>query len=251
MTGLAALLTLTACGTPAATVGHQADPPAPSPSSARTSASPPSLAVGYPRDGGGRFTTAPGDSPVYGRAGTLLRYRVDVETDIVHLDVTAFADAVTGTLADPRSWTAGGQWRFQRVGADQPADFTVYLVTPGTRDSMCHDVPDGYTSCRYEDSVVLNVSRWVHGAPTFTDLAQYRQYMVNHEVGHRLGNGHELCPGPGKPAPTMQQQTLGLHGCVPNAWPYLDGSRYAGVSGAYDDPVPTDPSSYYEAPTPR
>ncbi|SCG78511.1 Protein of unknown function [Micromonospora echinaurantiaca] len=245
--GAALLLSalLAGCGLPAA--GQPPAPPAATGTAATaTTAAPPPVtarptaaAVSYPADGGNRWYGAAAEAPAPGGTGRLWRYRVAVERDIRGIPVAEFAAEVTRTLNDPQGWTAGGTLRLRRVGWGQPADFTIYLVTPGTRDELCGDVPDGYTSCRNGGRVVLNVARWVKGVPRYgASLATYRKYMVNHEVGHRLGMGHERCPGRGRPAPVMQQQTLGLHGCTANALPYLDGERYAGPSGAYDDPIP-------------
>jgi hypothetical protein len=190
--------------------------------------------VAYPEVGSRAYRIAPADGGVTGRTGQLLRYQVAVETDIGGIDIDAFAAIVKDTYADPQGWTTGGQWRFQRVGPGQAADFMLYLVTPATRDALCEDGSDRYTSCRKDNRVVLNVARWVHGIPNYgPPLAAYRQYMINHETGHRLGFGHELCPGAGQLAPVMEQQTLGLHGCVANSWPYPGGRSYHGVSGAY------------------
>jgi hypothetical protein len=190
---------------------------------------PPQARITYPAAGHRHWTVA--DSAR--AAGGGLRYRVVVESDIHGLAANDFARQVTATLDDPRGWRVP----MHRVGPGEPYDFTIYLVTPETRDGLCGNGTDGYTSCRNGDRVVLNVARWVKGIPGY-DLSTYRQYMVEHEVGHRLGHGHELCPGKGRPAPVMEQQTLGLHGCTPNPWPYLDGKRYSGVSGVYGDPAP-------------
>lgn len=211
--------------------------PVPSGRQARAQAGKPPE-IRYPARGGGRFRTAAAQRPAPGR-GPELRYRVLVERDVAGVSPAAFATVVQRTLEDPRGWSAGGNRQLRRVGPGGRYDFTVYLVTPGTRDTLCQDDPDGYTSCRNGDRVVLNVARWAKGVPRYgAPLAVYRQYMVNHEVGHRLGQGHERCPGAGEPAPVMQQQTLGLHGCAPNPWPYPDGERYAGRSGTYADEVP-------------
>ncbi|HLL65643.1 MAG TPA: DUF3152 domain-containing protein [Micromonosporaceae bacterium] len=196
--------------------------------------------ITFPDQGAGTWQLASEPSIVAGAAGNLLRYHVAVERGIANVGAEEFAAAVTGTLSDPRSWIGNGDIRLQRVGGGEAADFVIYLATPVTRDRLCGSSYDRYTSCRNGDTVVINVARWVNGASAVGGtLAAYRDYVVNHEVGHRLGHGHQLCPGPGAAAPVMQQQTLGLHGCRPNAWPVPDGAMYRGPAGEYDDAPPS------------
>ena len=106
------------------------------------------------------------------------------------------------------------------------------LASPATSEQLCRTEgmeTEQYTNCRLHGKVVLNSARWLTGIPDYgAPLTVYQAYAVNHEVGHELGQWHELCPGPGQPAPVMQQQTLGLQGCVANPWPYLNGVRYRG-----------------------
>jgi hypothetical protein len=199
--------------------------------------------IAYPRAGPGRWRAASGQGPIAGDSGPLRRYRVLVERGITGLTATNFAETVEATLGDKRSWTGLGNIRLQRVGPHGNYDFTIYLATPKTRDDLCGDTAAGnvdeYTSCRNGASVVLNVARWAHGVANYgAPLAVYRRYMINHETGHELGHHHELCPGPGRKAPVMQQQTLGLHGCTANGWPVVGGKLLSGAAGQYGDPVP-------------
>lgn len=169
-----------------------------------------------------------------------MRFRVVVEKGIGGIEPEQFAEAVAGALGDGRGWIGTRRWRFRQVSADEFADLTIYLVTPATRDELCGMGYDRYTSCRNGSRVVINVARWAHGVPHFrAPLDTYRQYVINHELGHRLGFGHELCPGAGKLAPVMQQQTLAMHGCLANAWPMRAGQSYHGQSGTYNDPLPS------------
>ncbi|MGY1781282.1 DUF3152 domain-containing protein [Geodermatophilus sp. SYSU D01036] len=208
--------------TPSATPTDTPAPTAPAEGDAGPTGLPAPAAGTYVEQGAGTVALVPGSSGVYG-TGPLQRFVVEVE-DGIGVDGAAFAAAVEATLGDPRSWGNGGRMSFQRVDATDPGayDFRVSLVSPGSMERYCPGVgTGGYTSCRYGERAVINLARWETAVPHYQgDVATYRQYVVNHEVGHALGNGHQDCPGPGQPAPVMQQQTLGLEGCVKNAWPH-------------------------------
>jgi len=179
----------------------------------------------YIEQGAGSLSVVDGVSPVHG-TGPLQRFVVETE-DGIGVDGAGFAQAVEETLAAPRSWGSGGQMSFQRVGVAEATagqyDFRVSLVSPGSMETYCPGVgTGGYTSCRYGERAVINLARWATAVPDYRgDVATYRLYVVNHEVGHALGKrAHPPCPGPGQLAPVMQQQTLGLDGCTKNPWPY-------------------------------
>jgi hypothetical protein len=244
LAGMSAVLVLGGCGAGQAAEASSRPSPPPAPVTATPPPPPPAPQpppITYPTAGAAAYAYSTTGGPVAGSAGKLLTYRVAVEQGIAGITPDQFAAAIAPTFADPRGWTGAGRWRLQRAAPGARFDFTIYLATPVTRDHLCGSDFDRYTSCRNGNSVVINVARWVRGVPEYGgDLTGYRQYLINHETGHRLGHGHELCPGPGQPAPIMEQQTLGLHGCTPNPWPIVDGKAYAGRSGVYNDPLPHD-----------
>lgn len=203
--------------------------------------------------GGGPFTVAgagtwhvlPGSSEQRGW-GTVhvFTYTVEIEDGI---DTTgfggddSFARMVDETLSNPKSWTHDPQIGFRRIDRGDP-DFRVSLTSQMTLRQGCGYDIELETSC-YNPAlgrVLLNEPRWVRGAISYQgDIGSYRQYLINHEVGHAIGHrAHQPCESDGGLAPVMMQQTFGTanndiarldpEGVVPmnglvcryNPWPY-------------------------------
>ena len=139
---------------------------------------------------------------------------------VVILGAGGAARAVQATFDDERGWAGYGKRNFQLVTDPEQAELTIYITSPDTSNELCQplDVASKW-NCRVGDRVVLNSDRWKYMTPTYDDLGVYRSYLVNHEVGHFLGQGHVGCPKEGAVAPVMMQQSIELDGCVPNAWP--------------------------------
>ncbi|WP_344539645.1 DUF3152 domain-containing protein [Actinomadura fulvescens] len=181
-----------------------------------------------PVRGTGRFLRpAVGTGRVHGR-GKVLRYMVEVEGGIRQRPVV-FAQSVDRILADPRGWTSGGKWGFQRVSSGQ-YDFVVRLASPGTVDKLCGAYgleTKGQVNCSGGKQVVVNLRRWLLLTTYYKGQPDhYHALVINHEVGHRLGYDHMTCAGKGRLAPVMQQQIFGLKGCRINGWPYDRRGRF-------------------------
>jgi hypothetical protein len=183
-----------------------------------------------PTGGSGAYAAAAGRGPVVGTGTTRVRYRVEVETGIAWganpvWAPADFARRVDEIVAAPRGWTASARspvtdasvrlsrasWSFQRVDSG-PFEVRLRLATTATVERECGangvDVTGGY-SCRFGQTLMINLGRWLNGAAGYpVDIDDYRSSVINHELGHFLGFDHMTCPGPGRPAPIMQTQTI-------------------------------------------
>ena len=131
-----------------------------------------------------------------------------------------FAAVVERTLTDPRGWARAG---FDLVRTPD-APYLVVLAEGPEVDRLCRPYDTyGTYSCQNGPVVALNADRWRRATPEWTgDIATYRQMLVNHEVGHLLGQHHPpppQCRTPGRAALVMSQQSTELNGCLPNPWP--------------------------------
>lgn len=202
----------------------------------------------YTAVGDKTWRIVPGSGPKVGE-GTeqVFTYTVEVENGV---DTSgfggdeSFARMVDQTLANPKSWTQDPRVAFQRTDTGDPT-FRISLTSQMTVREACGYDIQLEVSCYNPgiDRVVLNEPRWVRGAVAFQgDIGSYRQYQINHEVGHAIGyQQHQPCETDGGLAPVMMQQTFGTanndiakldpEGVVPmdgkvcrfNPWPHPRG----------------------------
>lgn len=187
--------------------------------SATAAAPTPIPANQVPWQGSGRFTdvTLP---PVTAKPGAKVRRLAFRVEDGLNVNPTEFANFVLTTVNDPRSW-ANENYHF--VPVTERPHTVVTLASPTTSARMCRPlITGGKLSCRVGRKVIFTNYRWASGQRDYgQNLVGYRQYLVNHEIGHSIGYARHLpCPGRGKIAPVMMQQSKGLLGCLPNSWPY-------------------------------
>lgn len=128
---------------------------------------------------------------------------------------------LAATYADVRGWNDGGLIAFKHV--DSGCGYTVVLAAPSKMTSY-GAICDNYYNCQVGTSVIVNGDRWLYATDpwnkTGQNLETYRQLIINHETGHRLGfRDNNVCSAPGQPAPVMSQQSIDLLGCVFNVWP--------------------------------
>ena len=252
----AARTAATTSGTPGSGAAAGAEPssdagdstPASAPESAGTTEPATVHAVGelpagdpFTPAGAGTYRVVPGNGQQFGTSPDVRTYTVEIEDGVA----PAGGDGAFAAFVDRRCPTRGAGpsvmdvslRRIDGTSGEQPS-FRITLTSQLTVRGICGFDVQIESSCFSSpyDRVVLNDARWVRGAYSYdADLAAYRTYAVNHEVGHALGSGHEPCGTDGALAPVMMQQTWStsdnelnsINGsvpadgktCQPNPWP--------------------------------
>jgi len=122
-------------------------------------------------------------------------------------------------LTDDRGWQKLGYSFIYNKHDIKNVDFRICFVKQSYIEELCNFTGLSCADLR-DNTIYINVNRWRRGSKrSLLDLDLYRTYVINHEVGHILGRGHNKPGRKGSKVPVMVQQTLGIGGCKPNPWP--------------------------------
>lgn len=210
-----------------------------------------------PVRGDGNLTVVPGKSDPVGTGPT--RYvRLEIE-DGLPLDPDVVTSYVMAILDNAQGWTAQGRVSFARTDgvADIRIVFaspkTALALCPRPDDAALPDVappdvppvmttaspsatakaptpspgasvspsPSVVPSCADQGIAVISAYQWAAGIGAFgDDTLGMHDYMLNHSIGHILGEPDVKCGGSGQLAPVMENQQLDITPCKPNGWPF-------------------------------
>lgn len=149
---------------------------------------------------------------------TIVTYDVTTK-GVITANFAEFQSQANATLNDSRGWSKMGV-AFQQVASG--GMFTLVLTEADQVRSFSSGCSADY-SCNVGRYVIINQDRWAGATSSWNQaggsLRDYRHMVVNHETGHWLGHGHQVCGGAGQAAPVMQQQSIDLQGCTFNPWP--------------------------------
>ena len=185
----------------------------------------------------------------------IVKYRVIKTPYITDQEYSDYSDFILKTLTDPRGWIKYGYVFSEDSSKDSNDNSKIIKVRFFTNDAMVKkygksiDRLSAYVPS--EHAVYFNLQNWNNGTweglfpPLGNEdgLTRYRQYVINHELGHALGLEHPECKS-GKVS-VMEQNTKGLtwlNRCMPDdkknreytSWP-LDKNIYDEEEGDGDN----------------
>lgn len=151
-----------------------------------------------------------------GNKNSYVRYKIEGFTP-------SEEEFINETLNDPRGWASYGltfmkDSRFVNFNLYKKSPMEIYERADRDEEFKKLSATFSFHDGRIPD-VYINEENWENPPDCFTgSKTEYRQYVIQHEIGHVLGQDHEPEGEEGELCHIMYQQTKGTKKCIPNPW---------------------------------